>query len=176
MSVMSCCALQILSPCSLTRNLSSLTQLCSTISSLGTVSPHPWLQGTGFLGLCSHSFKCSARISSFTTTEHPYSSLSHLISSLLSKFLSILGTGLSSGTVMVLLSTGHVCCLFSHSWMQSAQKACSHSGASLGSSRTALQMGHMSSSSTEPSNLHTSYPMLCQLGGAVSCRSESSKY
>ena len=48
------------------------------------------------------------------------------ISNLLSKFLSILGTGLSSAIVIVLRSTGQVCCLLSHSTIQSAQKACSH--------------------------------------------------
>ena len=33
------------------------------------------------------------------------------------------------------LSTGQVCCLLSHSWIQAAQNACSHSGASRGSWR-----------------------------------------
>ena len=36
----------------------------------------------------------------------------------------------------------------------------SYSGASLGSSKTALHMGQISSSSTDPSNLDTSYPIL----------------
>ena len=39
------------------------------------------------------------------------------------------------------------------------QKACSHSGASLGSSKTAEQIGQTSSSSTSPSNLVTSNPI-----------------
>ena len=97
---------------------------------------------------------------------------SYRISNLLSKFLSILGTGLSSAIVMVLRSTGQVCCLLSHSTIQSAQKACSHltqsslsdslstinthSGARRGSSSTALQIGQINSSSTDPSNLLTS--------------------
>ena len=114
-----------------------------TISSLGTVRPHPWEHGTGFLGLCSHSLRCMERVSSLTTTEHPYSSLSHLyhvtatwsshdlcyfyrISSRLSRFLSILGTGFNSAMDMDLLSTGQVCWRFSHWTIQSAQKACSH--------------------------------------------------
>ena len=49
-----------------------------TISSLGTVRPQPWEQGTGFLGLCSHSLRWWESVSSLTTTEQPYSSLSHL--------------------------------------------------------------------------------------------------
>ena len=114
-----------------------------TISSLGTVRPHPWEHGTGFLGLCSHSLRWWERLSSLTTTEQPYSSLSHLlefkiflgkrrgkfthrISNRLSKFLRILGTGFSSAIDIALLSTGQVCCLLSHWMMQSAQKACSH--------------------------------------------------
>lgn len=113
-----------------------------TISSLGTVRPHPWEHGTGFLGLCSHSLRWMERVSSLTTTEHPYSSLSHLgswimlldhdlcyiyrISSRLSRFFSILGTGLSSAMDMDLLSTGQVCWRLSHWTIQSAQKACSH--------------------------------------------------
>ena len=152
--------------------------------------PHPCEQGTGFLGLCSHCWRWIASTSSLTTTLQPYSSLSQLvrrgevrtregqtgtsyrISNLLSKFLSILGTGLSSAIVMVLRSTGQVCCLLSHSTIQSAQKACSHltqsslsdslstinthSGARRGSSSTALQIGQINSSSTDPSNLLTS--------------------
>ena len=116
-----------------------------TISSLGTVRPHPWEHGTGFFGLCSHSLRWWERLSSLTTTEQPYSSLSHLleeqfkilfgkrggkfthrISNRLSKFLRILGTGFSSAIDIALLSTGQVCCLLSHWMMQSAQKACSH--------------------------------------------------
>ena len=115
-----------------------------TISSLGTVRPHPWEHGTGFLGLCSHSLRWWERLSSLTTTEQPYSSLSHLlgehainpkywrkmgthrISNRLSKFLRILGTGFSSAIDIALLSTGQVCCRLSHWMMQSAQKACSH--------------------------------------------------
>ena len=183
---------------------------CLTISSLGTVRPQPWEHGTGFLGLCSHSLRWWESVSSLTTTEQPYSSLSHLhhtrvtchvsldtcqdshrISRRLSRFLRILGTGFSSAMEMLRLSTGQVCCLLSHCTMQSAQNACSHlrkynlklikyfcmavlmckivfikstnltsgpthSGARRGSSSTALQMGQMSSSSTEPSNLVTS--------------------
>ena len=49
-----------------------------TISSLGTVRPQPRAQGTGFFGLCSHSLRCIARMSSLTTTSQPNSSLSHL--------------------------------------------------------------------------------------------------
>ena len=84
-------------------------------------------------------------MSSLTTTEQPYSSLSHLhhtrvtchvsldtcqdshrISRRLSRFLRILGTGFSSAMEMLRLSTGQVCCLLSHCTMQSAQNACSH--------------------------------------------------
>lgn len=46
-----------------------------------------------------------------------------------SKLRSILGTDLSWEEVMGWRSTGHVCCLDSHSLMQPLQKACSHDGA-----------------------------------------------
>merc|ERR1719370_2079587 len=112
--------------------------------------------------------------------QQPNSSLSHLISHLASKFFRILGTGFSSAIDIDRLSTGHVCCLFSHSWIQAAQNACSHSGANRGSSSTAEQIGHINSSSTSPWNLPVSYPIAPQrnilksLVYQVSCRSESS--
>ena len=76
----------------------------------------------------------------------------NLISHLASRFFSILGTGFNSAMDIDRLeysvswvascsskykrshlSTGQVGCLLSHSWIQAAQNACSHSGASRGS-------------------------------------------
>ena len=65
--------------------------------------------------------------------------MDYRISSLLSKFFSILGTGFSSAMEMERRSTGQVCCLLSHSTMQSAQKACSHLDKSPGSDWPANQ-------------------------------------
>ena len=56
----------------------------------------------------------------------PLSREDYRISSLLSKFFSILGTGFSSAIEIERRSTGQVCCRLSHSTIQSAQKACSH--------------------------------------------------
>jgi hypothetical protein len=56
-----------------------LTEILTFISSFGTTKPQPSSQCTGFLGLCSHSCRCAANISSFITAAQPYPTLSHVI-------------------------------------------------------------------------------------------------
>ena len=84
-------------------------------SSLGITSPQPSLQCTGFLGLCSHSARCVARESSFTTVVQPYNALSQVMVKRDSKLRKIRGTGFSWLKVIGLRSTGQVGCRVNHS-------------------------------------------------------------
>ena len=68
---------------------------------------------------------------------------------------------------MAALSTGHVGCLVSHSFIQAEQNACSHWGACRGSSSTQLHIVHINSSSTSPSNRFTSNPILQSCTGLI---------
>ena len=69
--------------------------------------------------------------------------------------------------LMAALSTGHVGCLVSHSFIQAEQNACSHWGACRGSSSTQLHIVHINSSSTSPSNRFTSNPILQSCRGLI---------
>lgn len=81
-SVRSCWKSFIFCCCVCIRALSSLTQLWSFSSSLGMMRPQPCSQGNGLLGLCSHSSRWAARVSSLRTRVQPYWALSQFMHNL----------------------------------------------------------------------------------------------
>lgn len=124
-----------------------------------TFIPHPLLHSTTTLGLCSQAATWVRNSSRASIWAQPLCEKVHLIFRRDSMLRIRRETGTRCEVSSPERSTGQICFWIIHLSMQARQKACSHSDDWTGSSRTSVQIGQMSSSSTWPTMQFRSKPM-----------------